>query len=228
MLYDLATDLRAYDYDVYMPGRVHFPSRTVVARLPDGGLWLHSPGPVDDALAAQIDAWGPVRALVAPSMLHHLFLGDAARRWPQAQTWAPTGLAVKRPDLRLDHPLEQAASAGWAGTLRPTAIDGAPEVGETVFLHAPTGSLICTDLFFNLHRWNTPQTGVVLWMVGCRAQLGSSRAWRLWVKDRAAYRGSLERVLDQDFTRLVPSHGDVVEPTGPGALRAVLAWGLGG
>ena len=42
-----------------------FTTRMTVIRLPDGGLWLHSPTPLDDGLRAAIDALGPVAHIVA-------------------------------------------------------------------------------------------------------------------------------------------------------------------
>jgi hypothetical protein len=89
--------LWGYEYDLYMFGIVHITVRPLVASLPDGGLWLCSPGPITDALAAQIEALGPVRHLVSPNLYHHRYLGDAARRWPEATIWAPEGLARNAP-----------------------------------------------------------------------------------------------------------------------------------
>lgn len=226
MLTELAPDVRAYEYDVYMPGRVHFPCRTVVVRLPGGGLWLHSPGPIADSLAAELERWGPVEHLVAPSLLHHLFLGQASARWPQARTWGAAGLGAKRPDLRLDATLGQ-DEAPWAEVLAPMPIAGAPFVGETVFLHRPSGSLLVTDLLFNIHRWNTPQTAWVLWMVGAQRRLASSRAWRMWVKDKAAYGRSVREVVAAAPRRLIPAHGDVIDALPAGALPEALAWACG-
>ena len=45
---------------------------------------------------------------------------------------------------------------------------------------------------------------------------------RLAVSDRAALRRSLEKVLEWDFERIVPGHGEVIEHAGPAELRA--AW----
>jgi glyoxylase-like metal-dependent hydrolase (beta-lactamase superfamily II) len=44
----------------------------------------------------------------------------------------------------------------------------------------------------------------------------------LAVSDRTALQRSLERILQWDFERIIPGHGDVVERGGPAALRA--AW----
>jgi len=77
----LARDLWCLDADLRVQAGFHLPIRMTVIRLADGGLWLHSPVAIDEATAAAIDALGPVRHIVAPNLLHHLFAGAAAERW---------------------------------------------------------------------------------------------------------------------------------------------------
>jgi hypothetical protein len=38
--------------------------------------------------------------------------------------------------------------------------------------------------------------------------------WNHWVKDRAAFDRSIERMLAWDFDRIVMAHGDIVETGG--------------
>jgi hypothetical protein len=47
---------------------------------------------------------------------------------------------------------------------------------------------------------------------------------RLLVRDRAAARRSLERILAWDFERVVVAHGAVLESGGREALRAAYTW----
>lgn len=65
--------------DAGVPGflrKYDFSTRMTVIRLPDGGLFLHSPIRLDDGLRAELDALGTVRAVVAPNKAHHLYVGD--------------------------------------------------------------------------------------------------------------------------------------------------------
>ena len=52
-----------------------YPTRMVVVRLGDGGLWVWSPIAPSRELEDAVRALGPVRHLVSPNKLHHLFLG---------------------------------------------------------------------------------------------------------------------------------------------------------
>ena len=60
--------------------------------LDDGGVLLHSPVPIDDELRDAIGRIGDVRALIAPSTCHHLFIADAQRTFPGVPTYAIAGL----------------------------------------------------------------------------------------------------------------------------------------
>src|SRR5690242_12829448 len=73
--------------------------RMTVIRLPSGGLLLHSPVALDPPTRQAIDALGPVRWIVGPSKVHHIFLGEYASAYPDARLVGAPGLAEKRRDL---------------------------------------------------------------------------------------------------------------------------------
>ena len=50
-------------------------TRMTVCRLSDGGLALISPVSFSETRKAAIDAVGPVRMVISPNLLHHLFVG---------------------------------------------------------------------------------------------------------------------------------------------------------
>ena len=74
-------------------------SRMTVVRCANGGLWLHSPVPITDALKQALEQLGPVRWMVAPNRSHLLFAKQSLRAFPNAQLFAAPGLRAKRPDL---------------------------------------------------------------------------------------------------------------------------------
>jgi hypothetical protein len=226
----LAPGVWGYDYELIMPGGVEFPVRPVVIVLPDGGVWIVSPGPISDALAAQIEALGPVRHLVSPNTYHHLHLGDAARRWPEAKVWAPEGLQKKRPELRIDATLSAEAEVAWGGAIQLLLMEGAPALNEWVFFHRPSRALLVTDLVFNIQSWRSAMSSFVFWMMGVNEhKLAQSRAWRWFLaKDRAALARSAQAVVALDAALLVPSHGAVIERDVKAELSRAMAWMLAG
>jgi hypothetical protein len=53
-----------------------YAARMAVIQLSDGSLFVWSPVALSDPLRASVNALGPVRHLVSPNALHHLFLGE--------------------------------------------------------------------------------------------------------------------------------------------------------
>jgi hypothetical protein len=92
-----------------------------VMRL-DGGVCLHSPVEIDAATRSAIQRLGDVRAIIAPSTLHHLFVASAQRAFPAARSYAVEGLAKKRKDLHFDEVLGAQAPAFWSGQMDQVVI----------------------------------------------------------------------------------------------------------
>ena len=81
--------------DVSVAG-FHYPTRIAIIKLSDGGLFVWSPIRLTESLRAAVDAAGQVRHIVAPNSLHHLFLPEWQRAYPEARLYAPPGLRKKR------------------------------------------------------------------------------------------------------------------------------------
>jgi hypothetical protein len=197
---------------------LHLGSRMTVVRLSGGGLLLHSPVPIDDALARSIDALGPVEHVVAPNLFHHLHAGAALSRWPGARSYAPEGLGKKRPDLRIDARFSEDAPLPFAGELEPLTIRGC-QLGETVLFHGRTGTVISSDLSENFKTMDHLPTRLYLKASGVYGKPGWSRLLRFVYDDRKAARESIDRLLRWDFDRAVIAHG---EPFTAGAKAAIV------
>lgn len=198
-------------HDLTMSGGLQFRTRSTLARLWDGGLWMHSPIPLDDACTKQIDALGEVRHIVAPNGFHDGFSAEAKERYPEATLWGSPALRKSKSELPIDAWLGE-TEPPWADELRPHLIEGSPKVDEFVFLHVPTSTLILTDLLFQIRYPVNTLTKIVLWMAGTGGgKLAQSRIWRSVTKDRAAAGRSAQKMLEWDFDRVVLAHGDFVE-----------------
>lgn len=198
------------------------PCRMTVVRLASGGLWIHAPGPMDEARAARIGELGRVEYLVAPNLFHHLHLPAAAERFPEAEVHAAPGLERKRPDVTFAGTLGVAAP--WGDEIQPIPIDGMPSFREVVFVHRPSGSLLVADLLFNLRRRLGPAVMTYLRLTGGYGRVAQSRVLRLAVRDRPAAAASCLRVLCCPFDRLVPCHGEIVEQGAKRQVEKALSW----
>lgn len=219
----VAEDLWIADDVLPLPAGARIPARMAVVRLGDGGLWLCSPARPTDELIAQVSALGPVRHLVAPNRLHHLFIGAWRERFPEARMHGAPGLAKKRKDLSFDAILGE-ATPPWHEDIDQVLIEGAPRLGETVFLHRASRTLLVSDLVFNLVNPGGWRSRLVFKLTGVCGHLAQSREWRLVTRDRPAAARSVERMLAWDFDRLVPAHGDIIPSGARPMVAQASAW----
>jgi hypothetical protein len=226
-LYHLNMPLQALDSGLWVidhalrVGGLALGARTTVVRLGDGSVALHSPGPLTDADADAVAALGPVRALIAPNLIHHLFLVAAQRRFSDARLYALPALLDKQPALRIDAPLD-----AWphASALAPIAVGGMPRLQETAFVHRPTRTLLVGDLVFNIRAPAPWFTRAVMRWNGGFDRFGPTRIARSLVRDRAAARADIRRLLDEDFDRVVVCHGAILPSDGKQAMGDGFAW----
>ena len=218
MLEQLADDLFTAELPLRM-SLFEVGTRTTIVRLPDSGLWMHSPGPIDSKLRAEIDALGPVRFLVAPNKFHHLHLAAAAEAFPEAQVFLAPGLAEKVKGLPAGSVLDAAAPQAWAGSIDQLWLKGCPAVQEIAFLHRPSRTLLLTDLCFNVQGGAALSTRVFFSLTGVWKRFGPSRLMRLMIRDKRQLRSALDRVLDWDFDRVLLGHGQVLASDARESLR---------
>src|SRR5215472_9909068 len=67
--------------------KVQFPTRATIIRVSDGGLFVHSPTPLDAALKAEIDKLGVPRWIIGPNRLHYWWIPDWHAAYPQAEVY---------------------------------------------------------------------------------------------------------------------------------------------
>ena len=199
---------------------VDFGTRMTIVRVGGDGLVLISPCPIDDALAAEIDALGTVRAVIAPNAFHYLYFVDAAERYPDAIRFLAEGVAGK---LGSTPPgsiiLSSEADSLWSADLEQCMIEGAPMTNEILFYHPASRTLILTDLCFNFDPAPSGWPGIFLRLMGVHGRLAVSRLMRFALRDREKVRPVLERILEWDFDRIIVTHGVLVERNGHRLFR---------
>jgi len=209
-----------------LPVRFTYALRSVVVRLKDGSLLIDSPGRLHDELRASIDALGPVAYLVTPNKLHHLFVGDWLRAYPSARFHAPPGLAVKRPDLRIDSTLGDRPPSCWAADLDQMVFRGSIYMEEIVFFHLATRTLILGDLIEN-HEPAVLSATQRFW-ARANAMLapnGSTpRNFRMSFFRRDEARACLRRMLAWQPERVIVLHGRCATSAGGDFLVRAFRW----
>jgi len=212
-------DLWSAEYQLDLQrGLLPIPVRMTVIRLGDGQLILHSPGPLTPDVRTQLDALGHVGFIVVPKM-HGRFAAKAAQDYPRARLLAAPSTPSRQHAIVFHASLASEPPAAWAGEVESHLMLGF-RLEEVVLFHRPSRSLVITDLCFNIHRSPSRLARRLFQANGMWQSFGPSRLIRwLGVSDRAAFRRSFEHILQWDFERIIPGHGDVIEHGGPAALR---------
>ena len=195
-----------------------------VLRLGDGSLLLHSPVAMTPERRAAVQALGSVTHLYSPNLFHHLRIGDWAAAFSSARLHAPSGLAKKRPDLRIDRVHGATLEPAFAGIIEEHHINGF-RLEETALFYRPARTLLVADLVHNIGRPEHGWTKVYTRTMGFYDKVALSRAIR-WTAfpDKAAARRSIDRLLALTFERLVVGHGAPLATGGKEALAAACAW----
>jgi len=203
-----------------------YPTRMAAVRLQDGRVWVWSPVALSRELADQVDALGRVCDIVSPNKLHHLFLPDWARRWPEARLHAPPGLARRRRDLHFHAELGEVPDPDWAAEIDQALFRGSIALSEVAFFHRPSRTAILGDL---VQRHDPAQMtglrGMLMRLDGLVGERGSTpREWRASFLRRGPARAARDRVLGWEPERLVIAHGACAARDATAILARALAW----
>ena len=231
-------------------------------------LWVHSPVNLDGAMMETINKLGNVKFVMSPNYEHLKFAAAWYQNFPGASMWGCPGLMERKDDVKWDGEIADGfRPKGWKGgdgtfvspdaglwdtdILQPLHINieknpftGRPFFNEVIFFHAPSKTLIATDLF-----WNYPGSVVPnkefgrddsweLAPVVDEIPLGS-RAWKVgmdkvyapffnnfMVTDKSEYRDICNHILNVwDVETAIPAHGDILR--GKELIRSVLKKSFG-
>tara|TARA_R110000868_G_scaffold29800_4_gene110654 strand:- start:3961 stop:4653 length:693 start_codon:yes stop_codon:yes gene_type:complete len=204
----------------------HYPTRMAIIRLSDGGLFVWSPTALNDMFRAEVDALGPVRHIVAPNSLHHVYITDWQRAYPKAKTYAAPGLRDKRKDIEFDGNLGDTAEAAWAGEIDQAVMDGNTITTEVVFFHVKSGTVLFTDLIQQFPaKWFSGWRAVVAKLdLMVTAEPAVPRKFRLAFTNRKAAREAIARVLAWPARKVLMAHGAPVEKDGRAFLVRAFLW----
>jgi hypothetical protein len=203
-----------------------YPTRMAVVRLSKGELWVWSPVTLTEGMAAELGSLGPVRHLVEPNKLHHLFLPDWVTAYPEARLYAPPGLAKKRRDISFHAELGDVPDTAWAGEIDQVVFRGSLFMEEVVFFHRRSRVALICDLIQKFDPQTTRGvSGLLMRLDGLVGPNGSTpREWRASFWNRRPAREALRQALEWDVEALVIAHGIWVRKNGKEALRQSLAW----
>lgn len=204
----------------------HYPTRMTLIRLRSGDLVLCSPVALTVELRAEIEALGTVRYLVAPNSLHHTFLGEWNRSFPDAMVFAPPGLCEKRPDITFAGEFPDTELPAWAGEIEVVVVRGNRITTEAVFFHRPSRTAIFTDLLQQFPPgWFTGWRAIIARLdLMTMPEASVPRKFRVAFTDRRSAREGLRQILAWPAEKVLMAHGTPVTKDGQAYLRRSFRW----
>jgi hypothetical protein len=206
-----------------------YPTRSVIARLENGDLWVWSPIKLTADLRAEVDRLGAVRHLVSPNKLHHLYLQEWKAAYPEAMLWGPQSTIKKRSDLCFREALRDSPPPEWFPDIDQAWFRGSFAMDEIVFLHRPSATAIVADLiqtfsdqFLRKHwgwfRFLARLDGLT------EDQACAPLEWRLSFINRAPARRARDKVLSWKCRRVIVAHGEWPRANGHAFLAKSFRW----
>lgn len=203
-----------------------YPTRMAVARLSDGSAWVWSPIALTPELADKVQSIGPVRYIVSPNKLHHLFLQQWAERWPQARLYAPPGLARRKPALHFHAELGDEPDPAWQADIDQAVFRGSFAMAEVAFFHRASRTAIIGDLIQrfseeSLSGWKK----AVMRLSGLVGERGGTPIdWRSSFLRHGPTRAALRKVLAWKPERLLIAHGSCAQTGATEIIARALRW----
>jgi len=207
-------------------GLIQLGGRSTAIRMKDGGVWLLASTPLDEGTKSTLDNIGPVRFIISPDAVHHLFLTQYKKAYPSAKVIGPEAALARLEDksLKFDgvwgrDPVD--TKYGFEDDIKACYFDGFKNK-DIAFFHPDSKTLIEADLLMNLpgteqyskqpSKWRFPfQSSLNPW-----SSLHPHVVWALGINKEAMKRDA-KTVASWDFERIIPCHGDVIEERGKDA-----------
>lgn len=185
-------------------------SRSVVVRLDDGSLWVHSPPEPTDEVRRALDELGEVRWLVVPNKFHHLQAPACARAYPEATVIGPRSVLERNAELALDADIADPVVASRTPELEALPLAGVSFLDETVFFDRPTRTLIGADLALcatHKDHWSWRLAGRLL---GTYGKVKVPPDVRFKTRAMAETAAALRAILALPIEQLALAHTDLI------------------
>jgi len=203
--------------------------RSTAIRLTSGDVWVLASSPLTTETKETIDRLGPVKFIVGPNSVHHLFLAEFHEAYPNARLVSVAEAVEKKRGENLNwhgywSDSDREPTFGFEDEIKSCYFSGFRNK-DVAFLHSPSKTLIVADLIFNLPA--TEQYS--------ESSIGSLPLVGRWLNPYSVFHRKLAKVLgidvmamnrdvetvaSWDFQRIIPCHGDVIAVDGNNAWRS--------
>jgi hypothetical protein len=178
-----------------------------IAKRKDGKVVIHNGIALEEELMKEIEAFGEPAVLVVPNGFHRLDAKVYKARYPKLRVLCPA--AARKKVSRVVSVDGSYADDGEDDDVRLAHLDGTNAQEGVMRVQSPDGvTLVFNDCINNLPRLGGV-LGFVLAPTG-RPCVPRIARWMM-VKDKNAFRAHVERLVDDGATRVIMSHGAVMD-----------------
>jgi len=203
-------------------------TKMTIVKLSNGDLFVHSPVVLDESARAGIEELGGrVAALVAPTLFHHLFIGEWAKAFPKATLSCCPGLQKKRADVAWTRVLDKDDQPGdeWKGEMEQVCFTARSMENEVIFFHKKSKTIVSSDFMFNLSTHPSGLTRAVAWLIGNRdGRPGTTLLERVMIRKRDEAKEQVARIAAWNPDRIVLAHGDNVYSNAKEHIERAYEW----
>ncbi len=193
----------------------NFGNKMTVIKYDDDKLLLHSPIPICPQLIEKIDTLGQVKLLMAPNLMHNLFINEWKQHYNDATLMAPKHIKKVDYDISLEEiTLSEKSSINIPSDFRIQFIAGMNGLHEYALIHIPSGTLVLTDLAFNIHNVKGIWSNIFFRLYGAYGKFGPTHLIKAIIKNKVKFSQSINTILSYDFDKIIVSHGDLVMQDG--------------
>ena len=120
-------------------------------------------------------------------------------------------------------PVAHIVAPSWRNDLGALRIGGCA-LGETVFFHHPSRTLISADFIENFDTSDHWATRMYLKATGIHGKIGLSRVIRIMFRDKAKARRAVDQVIEWNPERITLAHGQPILADAQEAIRDTYSW----
>ncbi|KDQ60115.1 hypothetical protein JAAARDRAFT_32487 [Jaapia argillacea MUCL 33604] len=225
----LTPDISIFSRPFARFGFLPWGGRSTAIKLSNGHVWVLASTPLSEETKSTIDAMGEVKYIVSPDSLHHLFLAEFKKAYPEAKLIgvAPLVERKKAEGLTLDgaYGADPADTKyGFEDDISACHFPGHAN-SDVAFLHKPSKTLIEADLLFNLpatEQYSKSKSSASNFIANRLNPFSGLHKTLIGgvIKDKVTMTRDAKTVESWDFDRIIPCHGDVIETGGKKAWQS--------
>lgn len=206
-----------------------YSTRMAVIKLSNNTSWVWSPIKINDRLAKLVEEkCGPVKYIISPNKLHHLFIREWKSYFPDSKVYASPGLAKRSlaKDIPFHAELNDEADTDWKNDIGQVVVRGSFLMEEVVFFHKESSTVLFCDLIqrHDKNQFNGWKRKLMIWN-GLTGKDGSTpKEWRLTFFDRKKARAAREKIMNWGISRLIIAHGECIESGAADVVEKALSW----